>query len=122
MHNSRNIGASFIEIVSSHSPRCGELNYDEGEERNLLLQRNNSFLEYLYTVTFLRRVWTSEIYVSVRISMNIGATFRKIVSSHSPRYGVLNNDEGEEIKRLLQRKYSHLGYLYPIICMRRVCA
>ena len=85
MGYSRNIGASFIEIVSSHSPRCGEVNYDEDEERNLLLQRNNSFLEYLYTVTFLRRVWTSEIYVSVRISMNIGATFRKIVSGHSSR-------------------------------------
>ena len=87
------------------------------------MQRKYSILEYLYTVTsFLRRVWTSEIYVSVRISMNIGATFRKIVSSHSPRYGVLNNDEGEERKRLLQRKYSHVGYLYAIISLRRVCA
>ena len=101
MHNSRNIGASFIEIVSSHSPRWGELNYDEGEERNRLLQRNNSFLEYVYAVTFLRRVWTSEIYVWVRISMNIGASFRKFVSSHSPGYGAWNNDKGLERKPLL---------------------
>ena len=42
-----------------------------------------------------------EKYVWVSNSSSIGATFRKFVSSHSPRYGEWNNDEGEERKRLL---------------------
>ena len=83
---------------------------------------NNSNVGYLNAVIFLRRVWASKIYVWVRISRNIGATFRKIVFIHSPGYGVLNNDKCELRKCLLQRNYSLLGYLYTVIFLRRVWA
>ena len=67
-------------------------------------------------------VWAFEIYVWVCISRNIGASFRKIVSGHSPGYGVLNNDKRELRKRLLQRNYNLLGYLNAVIFLRRVWA
>ena len=75
-------GATFRNIVSTNSPGYGVVNNDEGEERKSLLQRHYTLVEYLYAVIILRpRVWASKIYVWVRNSRNICATFRKIISS-----------------------------------------
>ena len=62
-------------------------------------------------------------------SNSICATFRKIVSSDSVEYLVMNNDKGWDRIRRLQRNYSHLGYIYeyavlarsPYICASKIC-